>query len=158
MPKKSWKEQRTEELIAKHGELPPPWSEFPDTHPCEIVWRMGSGEDYLDMFYDWWDSEKEVFTEARRIEYFRRWPPPHRWLRHMIDCIWDLQYDDDDAGDDEEKEKAKYAPYLVRTSELGFGSEEDYERDFNEFGQEEFDDDDDDDDEDADEIKDGSSK
>jgi len=131
MASPSWHDRRLDELMTQYGAVPPPWFEYPDTHPYDIVWRMGDGESYIELFYTWWNLEKEVWVEVRRIEYFRRWPPPPRWLKHMIDCVWDIRHDTF-----EDEELFNYKPYFARTSELGFGSLDDYERDLAEFGQE----------------------
>src|SRR5512133_570637 len=85
-----WIEKRIIELAEEYGSVPPPWFIFPDTHPYDIGWRMGGGESHLMVFNNWWEQEKKNWDEAQRVEYFRRWPPPPRWLKWMIDAIWDL--------------------------------------------------------------------
>lgn len=112
-------------LINEHGSVPPPWFKFPDTHRYSICWRMGEGEDYIETFFTWWEETKESLDESQRIEYFRKWPPPPRWLGWMSELIWDLDFED---FEDEEN----YRPYFVRTKELGFGDEEEYQKDWEE--------------------------
>lgn len=86
---------------------------------------MGEGEDYIETFFTWWEEAKESLDESQRIEYFRKWPPPPRWLGWMSELIWDLDFED---FEDEEN----YQPYFVRTKELGFGGEEEYQKDWEE--------------------------
>ena len=112
-----------ERLIAQYGAVPPPWVRFPDTHPYSICWRMGGGESHVMLFAQWW--REQGFDEAARIAYFRRWPPPPRWLKWMIDVIWNVQADDEDDG----TASATYAPYFARAEALGFGSRAAYEQD-----------------------------
>lgn len=71
------------------------------------------------LYSTWWEQEKEQLDEKKRIEYFRKWPPPPEWLTWMIDAIWDLDPQDYENEDD-------YKPYFRRIEELGFGSEDDY--------------------------------
>lgn len=116
-------EDKIVELVAQYGAVPPPWFMFQDTHPYSICWRMGAGEDYITIFFTWWKEQKESLAQSQRIEYFRKWPPPPRWLRWMIEVIWDLNPEDFDDDDD-------YWPYFRRTKALGFGGEDDYKRDW----------------------------
>jgi hypothetical protein len=120
-------EDKIAELVAQHGAVPPPWFMFQDTHPYSICWRMGPGEDYITIFFTWWEGQKESLDESQRIEYFRKWPPPPRWLTWMIDVIWDLNPDPEGFDDNDE-----YRPYFKRTEALGFGGEDDYQRDWDE--------------------------
>ncbi len=121
-----WIEKRIVELVEEYGSVPPPWFMFPDTHPYDIGWRMGAGESHVMVFSAWWEREKKDLDEARRIEYFRRWPPPPRWLTWMIDVIWDLN-----PLDMEDPEAFDYSSYFTPTEELGFGSQAEYEKDIN---------------------------
>lgn len=126
-----WVKDEIAELVARHGAVPPPWFVFPNTHPYQIVWRMGAGESFIMIFGAWWKSQKPAMSETQRIEYFRQWPPPPRWLVWMIDVLWDLpdeELNDPDAFD--------YSPYFARTEALGFGTEEEYERDLHEWREE----------------------
>lgn len=112
-----WKREKAKRLTAEHGSVPPPWIVF-DEHPYSICWRMGGGESHLLMWHWWWPQQG--FSEQDRIDYFRRWPPPHCWLAFLIQAIWDVEYDSQtDIPDD----------YFDRTAALGFGSREDYLRD-----------------------------
>jgi hypothetical protein len=121
-----WIEKEIAEFIEAYGAVPPPWFMFPDTHPYDIGWRMGAGESHVMVFSTWWEQKKNDFDEAQRIEYFRRWPPPPRWLPWMIDVIWDL-----DPLEMEDPEAFNYSPYFARTEALGFGTQAEYEQDIN---------------------------
>jgi hypothetical protein len=79
---------------------------------------MGGGEGHMMVWSEWWP--RQAFTEDQRIAYFRRWPPPHCWLVFLIGAVWDVDTCD---------EEANLSPYFARTAALGFGSEQDYERD-----------------------------
>jgi hypothetical protein len=68
----------------------------------------------------WW--RQQSFPQDQKIDYFRRWPPPHRWLAFLIEAVWGI-------ATFEEQEKS--STYFDRTAELGFGSRQDYERDLN---------------------------
>lgn len=119
-----WIEARIRELVAQYGSVPPPWYMFPGTHPYDLVWRMGDGEFHGMVFTQWWEQEKSHWDEGQRIEYFRKWPPPPRWLPWMMDVIWDLN--PLESGSPEEFD---YSPYFARTESLGFGTQADYEKD-----------------------------
>ena len=121
-----WIEKQILELVQEHGSVPPPWYMFPDSHPYEIGWRMGAGESYLMVFSAWWKHAKNGLDEERRIEYFKRWPPPPRWLTWMIDVIWDLN-----PLEMEDPEAFDYSSYFARTEVLGFGTQAEYEQDLN---------------------------
>ena len=116
-----WMQPEIARLTAKYGAVPPPWVVFPDTHPYDICWRMAAGESHIVVWGAWWDAQR--MDETARIAYFRKWPPPPRWLGWMVDAIWDVE-SSDDAGED-----ADYLPYYERAEALGFGSRNDYERD-----------------------------
>lgn len=119
-----WLENRIAELVAEHGAVPPPWFMFPDTHPYSICWRMGAGESHVMVFSAWWDRQKRYYDESRRIEYFRKWPPPPRWLTWMIDVIWDLE-----PWKRQDPESFDYSKYFARIEALGFGTRAEFERD-----------------------------
>lgn len=74
------------------------------------------------VFSHWWRSQK--FTEADSLRYFRKWPPPPRWLEWMIDVVWVRSQERD-----EDEEEPDLTPYFARAESLGFGSEADYEKD-----------------------------
>jgi hypothetical protein len=119
---RAWIEDEIQRLVKEYGAIPPPWFMFPDQHPLSIGWRMGAGEGHIMVFSQWW--KEQDFDEAQRIEYFRRWPPPPRWLEWMIDAIWDI-------GTWEDGIEIDYDPYFKRTEQLGFGTKAEFERDFN---------------------------
>lgn len=109
-----------ERLVGQYGQVPPPWVVLHDTHPYDIGWRMGSGEFHTQVFDFWWKNLN--FDESQRIEYFRNWPPPPRWLAWMIDVIWDL-------CPDECPEELEYSAYFERIEYLGFGTQSQYQAD-----------------------------
>jgi hypothetical protein len=104
-------------LTAKHGTVPPPWVVF-DEHPYSICWRMGGGETHIRLWWEWWEQLKQ--TEEERVSYFRRWRPPYCWLAFLIEAVWGVERSESDE---------QMLPYFERTSVLGFGSQQDYERD-----------------------------
>jgi hypothetical protein len=112
-----WMREQVKWLTAEYGTVPPPWVVF-DEHPYSICWRMGSGESHRQLWWEWW--EQQGLTEDGRVAYFRRWPPPHCWLPFLIEAVWGV-----DRSDGEERLRA----YFERTAALGFGSQQDYERD-----------------------------
>ncbi len=112
-----WMLRKIDSLVTEHGTVPPPWVIF-DEHPYSICWRMGGGESYLLLWWEWW--RRQGLTEDQRIAYFRRWPPPHCWLVFLIGAGWDV---------DTFEEEANLAPDFERTATLGFGNQKDYERD-----------------------------
>jgi hypothetical protein len=79
---------------------------------------MGGGESHLMVWWEWWNQQ--MFTENQKVEYFRHWPPPHCWLAFLIQAVW---------GVDTFEEQDNLAAYFELTNSLGFGSEQDYERD-----------------------------
>ncbi len=92
-------------LIAKeldvHGDLAPPWARYPEIPNGSIGWRMGGGEGWLMM---WWQWLARLPTDrAVRLAYLRRHPPaPRSWTRSAMSVI-DPDFEDDfeDEGDDE---------------------------------------------------------
>lgn len=96
---------------------------------------MGSGEDYILFFFHWWEEQKRSLDESQRIEYFRKWPPPPRWLVWMIEVIWDLNPEGFDEDGDVDDHNDHLEPYFKRTEELGFGGEDDYRRGCDEYAE-----------------------
>ncbi len=83
---------------------------------------MGDGEAHIMVFSEWWEQEDK--NESQRIEYFRKWHAPPRWMDWMADYIWDLEiyYEGKDID---------YDPYFEKLEELGFEGVADYEKDLN---------------------------
>ena len=78
---------------------------------------MGGGESHIMLWWEWWPQQ--TMTEVERIAYFRRWPPPHCWLPFLIEALWGVdvfEYEGDIS-------------YFEKTDALGFGSEQDFDRD-----------------------------
>jgi hypothetical protein len=114
-----WIQAEIDSLVAEHNTVPPPWVVYHE-HPYSICWRMGGGESHLMVWWEWWSRQE--FTEDQKVAYFRCWPPPYCWLAFLIQAIWAI---------DTFEERDNLAPYFERTSALGFGSQQDYERDLN---------------------------
>ncbi|MBC8139399.1 MAG: hypothetical protein H8F28_26275 [Fibrella sp.] len=114
-----WMQREIERLTHQIGDVPPPWTFSPNSHPYSIEWRMGAGEGYLMVLARWWESAN--LDEAERIAYFRKYPPPPRWLQWMIDTLWDIR--------SWEQEEFDYTPYFDRVQEMGFGSKADFDKD-----------------------------
>jgi hypothetical protein len=112
-----WMQEKIDCLLAEHAAVPPPWVVY-NEHPYSICWRMGGGESHLIVWWEWWP--RQGFSEVQKITYFHKWPPPYCWLAFLIEAIW---------GVDTFEERDNLASYLERTNSLGFGSEQDYERD-----------------------------
>ncbi|WP_127750596.1 hypothetical protein [Parasedimentitalea marina] len=55
--------------------LRPMWVEYPHLPRCSMGWRMGGGEDYRDIFYEWYQSQ----THEKRHEYREIHPEPVGW-------------------------------------------------------------------------------
>jgi len=53
----------------------PQWLAYPDVHPYDIFWRMGTGEDYIMKYGKWFYSISE---DAQR-EYKRYFKPSKDW-------------------------------------------------------------------------------
>ncbi|GAA0196374.1 hypothetical protein GCM10009122_60960 [Fulvivirga kasyanovii] len=104
--------------LDKYGDVPPPWVYAPDSHPYSIQWRMGSGETHIMMFFAWYG--RNLDTEADRINYFRKYPAPPRWLGWMADAIWDLEPMD---------EEFDYSEYFEKLKAYGFEGTEKYMED-----------------------------
>ncbi len=110
-------QEEVDRLIAEHGTVPPPWVVYHE-HPYSMCWRMGDGESHKELWRGW--GGKQGFSEDQKVAYFRRWPPPHCWLAFLIEAVWGV-------GTFEERDIL--APYFERTEALGFGSQQEYERD-----------------------------
>jgi hypothetical protein len=112
-----WMQEEIDALVAEHGTVPPPWVVY-DEHPYSICWRMGGGEAHKEVWWEWW--AQQGFTEEQKIAYFRRWPPPHCWLAFLIEAVW---------GVDTFEERDHLTPYFEQTAALGFGNQQEYQRD-----------------------------
>jgi hypothetical protein len=114
-----WMQKEIDRLLMEYGTVPPPWVVY-NEHPYNIGWRMGFGQTHILTWWEWWAQQR--FGEDQKIEYFRRWPPPHCWLAFLIQAIWDI---------DPYEEKDQLPRYFDRTNDLGFGSQQDFEQDLN---------------------------
>lgn len=46
-------QEEVNKYLSEYGEVPPPWVVFENSHSCSILWRMGDGEDFLDIYRHW---------------------------------------------------------------------------------------------------------
>jgi hypothetical protein len=115
-----WIISETQRYLDLYGDVPPPWVYAPNSHPLSIQWRMGGGEGFLMVSRDW--RGKALPDEKDRITYFRKYPPPPRWLQWMAISIWKLEPWEEDDFD--------YAPYFVQLDILGFEGIAEFGQDF----------------------------
>jgi hypothetical protein len=114
-----WYQAELKKYIEKYGDVPPPWVFSPNSHPYSISWRMGAGETYIIVFSEWYGDGYK--SEHERISYFKKYPPPPRWLGWMAEAIWNL-----DPWDECE---LHYTPYFNKLKQSGFEGIDDYEKD-----------------------------
>ena len=112
-----WMQKDIDSPVTKYGTVPPPWIMYKE-HPYSICWRMGGGESHIMLWWKW--RPQQQFAEVQKIEYFRKWTPPHCWIGFLIEAIWNV---------DAFEETQRCASYFTRTSDLGFGGQQDYEQD-----------------------------
>ena len=100
----------------EYGEVPPPWVFRPEGHPYSIGWRMGAGESFLMVFWQWWEQKSPTETEA--LAYFKKYNPPPRWLGWVCETIWEL--------DAEIALDSDYVQELKKLETYGFKGTKDY--------------------------------
>ena len=94
-------DEAVREEVSAWGEVRPPYAVFPGVDPFDIGWRMGAGEWHIMVWSHWWSAGAP--TEASRLAYFRRHPPPAGWLAWAATAVWpgpdhDPSEDDDDQA------------------------------------------------------------
>ena len=114
-----WIASETNRYLAAYGEVPPPWVFAPNSHPLSIQWRMGGGEGFLMVFNSWFGPT--IDNETDRIAYFRKNPPPPRWMEWMVCAIWSLE---------PWEEEIDFAPYFEKLVNLGFEGVSEFEQDY----------------------------
>jgi choline dehydrogenase-like flavoprotein len=107
------------EFILKYEEMPPHWIYRPDSHPYSGSWRQGSGEEFVDCFVAWF--EENCKTTEEKINYFKKYSPPPRWLATVVEFIWEVEGWNEAFYD--------YTPYLKKLEEQGFKGTSEYEKD-----------------------------
>lgn len=115
----NWYKEALRIYIDTYGDVPPPWVFAENSHPYSMRWRMGAGETLLMVFYE---QFKVCKTEQDRINYFKKWPPPPRWIAWMADAIWDLESWEGGG-------KFDYQPYFDKLNDHGFTGMDEYEAD-----------------------------
>ncbi len=91
-------ERDIDAAVRAHGCVRPPWIEFPDHARFTSFWYMGAGEWHTAVWTAWWEGQPA--TPASRLEYFRRFPPPTRWLDWAATAVWPALDGDGDAVDE----------------------------------------------------------
>lgn len=112
----TWYLETKAKLVERYGEIPPPWIYMPGGHPYSIRWRQGSGETFIMVFFEWFNST--FATEEERVQYFLQNPPPPRWLSWLVDVLWDGETMMDPDYD--------YTSEFKRLEALGFNNTADY--------------------------------
>ncbi len=107
--------EEVKKYLAKYGDVPPPWIFAPNSHPYHIQWRMGAGESHIMILSTWY--EENFSTEKEKIDYFRKYPAPPRWLACLADWVWDLEVMEEDFD---------YSPYFNKLKEYGFEGTDKY--------------------------------
>lgn len=98
----SWQEScrsRLPALLDANGDLAPPWARFPGYERSTIGWRMGTGEDWLGLWYTFLEHLPRDL--ATRMAYLRRHPvAPISWA----DCVHAVLYAVTEDGDEDDDE------------------------------------------------------
>lgn len=90
--------RRIAAAIDAHGDVAPPWAKYPEIPAGSLGWRMGYGEDWLDVWGAW--LALQPTARAWRLAYLRRHPPaPRTWADSAIAVL--APDGDDDEEDDE---------------------------------------------------------
>ncbi|MGY6528537.1 MAG: hypothetical protein ACXITR_01280 [Cyanobacterium sp.] len=114
-------QKEVSQYLKKYGEVPPPWVIFTNTHPYSMFWRMGYGEDFLMIYYHWFEENIKTFEE--KIAYFKKYSPPPRWLENVVSAVWDIEPWNEENFD--------YSPYLEKLKSYGFKDVDKFEEDLN---------------------------
>lgn len=115
-----WYIETKNHWVSDYGEIPPPWVFRERGHPLQIGWRMGAGETFLMVYWEWWEEENK--SEKEMLDYFKKYDPPPRWLGWVCEIIWNPELDSEEDGD--------YSIYLDRLKSQGFEGTELYKSDF----------------------------
>ena len=114
-------QKEVSQYLKEYGEVPPPWVIFTNTHPYSMFWRMGYGEDFLMIYYHWFEENIKTFEE--KIAYFKKYSPPPRWLENVVSAVWDIEPWNDENFD--------YSPYFEKLKSYGFKDVDKFEADLN---------------------------
>ena len=107
--------RRMEEHLDELGDLAPPWEAYPDYERYTIGWRMGPGEGWLTM---WWQFLEEVVpTMEARLAYLLRHPPaPESWA----DVVHEVLNPDDDLDGLEPEQREALRAHGLTASDASF--------------------------------------
>src|SRR5262245_15804092 len=102
---------RVAENLNADGDLDPPWERFPHYERYTIGWRMGSGEDWLHMWYRFLEDFDPTF-EAR-LAYLRRHPPaPMNWSERVYGVLYPSAPEEDPEEEEDQAPKQRRAGLL----------------------------------------------
>lgn len=94
-------DEHTAEELDEHGDLAPPWARYPDIPNGSIGWRMGGGEGWLMMWWEW--MKRQPVDRPQRLAYLQRHPPaPRSWedsVLWVVDPSLSDEEDEDDGDD-----------------------------------------------------------
>ena len=62
-------------LLDVDGLMIPPFAKYPDIKHRSIGWRMGAGETYASLFWDWWQKQDSPI----RTTVTKKYPEPTDW-------------------------------------------------------------------------------
>lgn len=119
---KEWYKRELNKYLKEYGEVPPPWIFDLHIHPYSIGWRMGGGETFMMVFCEWFPVVRK--TERERLDYFKKYNPPPRWLGFVARSVWDIQNWTEPGF--------SYDPYFQKLKEAGFVEVDDYQKDLDE--------------------------
>ena len=108
-------ENEVKKNIDKYGDVPPPWSFRPQSHPYSFQWRMGAGETYIMVYSAW--LNKYCTSRDELIKFFNKYPPPPRWLGNVACTIWNLE---------PMEESFDYSEYFIQLKKFGIEGTENY--------------------------------
>lgn len=111
-------ENEVKKYLNTKGDIPPPWVFSPKSHPYSIQWRMGGGESYKMIFSEWF--RKHFKSASDRLQFFKKYPAPPRWLGWVAEMVWDIVPLDEDID---------YTNYFTKLKMEGFEGVDFYSQD-----------------------------
>ncbi|WP_019011150.1 hypothetical protein [Deinococcus aquatilis] len=114
-----WTENSRSRLLARlqthldlNGDLAPPWARFPDYERHTIGWRMGEGEDWIEL----WSAFLEQLPQDHdtRTAYLQRHPPaPVSWADTVHHVLFPLEQGDDNDSDEDDLNRVQRRTALL---------------------------------------------